>query len=367
MRCWNWSTFAARVALFLLLTAPVHGQQWPQATGQYYDAQAAAQPANGVVAEPAHLQVPHPCTSPLACCDEANCGCMGCGMGGCGMTGCGPLLRFSFDALWLERNEPEIAVLATDDATGATLLSGANLNSGKDDDWRFGAMFHFHEYSALQFVWMSSNWNAGATAVGAVNAIAGTLDFQQANSIAILNSSEFESFELNKLWLTDSGLGWLVGVRHVSFDDSFLMRATDAGRTSNYSIRTDSDWSGMQIGAFYEQCLTGGLCFRSQMKLGLGQNDVQQAVLLRDNNNTVTLRNFRNGDSDHTWLAELDVGLMYRLNRVTIRAGYELLWLDGVALAPDQFQNNSAGANAAISANGRFLATGFYAGLEIAF
>jgi len=87
--------------------------------------------------------------------------------------------------------------------------------------------------------------------------------------------------------------------------------------------------------------------------------------VLRDQNNTVVLANYRNSETDASFVGEIDANVTYRLfHGLALRAGYQLLWLENVALALEQTQNNVAAFPAPINASGSLFAYGAYVGVE---
>ncbi len=66
------------------------------------------------------------------------------------------------------------------------------------------------------------------------------------------------------------------------------------------------------------------------------------------------------------FLGELNFNLIYQLSKVwDIRAGYNLFWIDGVALAPDQLDFSAdIGAGGRLDSNGNAFYHGVNIGLE---
>jgi hypothetical protein len=67
------------------------------------------------------------------------------------------------------------------------------------------------------------------------------------------------------------------------------------------------------------------------------------------------------------FVGELDITAVYRVSRhVSLRAGYEALWLTSVALAPEQIDVTDFGRGvAAVNTGGDVLCHGVLGGVEI--
>ena len=96
-------------------------------------------------------------------------------------------------------------------------------------------------------------------------------------------------------------------------------------------------------------------------KAGICGNDARHQSILRDVNNTVTTRNY---SDDHD---VVDTRLSPRLtSSAFVRIGYDLLWIERLALAPEQFQQDAATPDASTRTDGGVFLRGAYAGLRFA-
>ncbi len=165
--------------------------------------------------------------------------------------------------------------------------------------------------------------------------------------MSIHYSSEINNAELN--WMhTWNRLSFLAGFRFLDLSENYDITTVTGTDASFYNVRTLNDLYGFQIGGRYRRC-----CHRFFWdvtgKAGVFGNDVEQSQYLSDINNTTV---YRDNTTDHegtvAFIGDINVSVGFKLNCVwAARCGYNLLWIDQVALAPDQlnFDISSTGAS----------------------
>jgi hypothetical protein len=138
-------------------------------------------------------------------------------------------------------------------------------------------------------------------------------------------------------WLTVFG-----GFRYVNVNESFDIRALDGNDESVYAIETGNDLVGLQVGADLMIPICDEVSLEFVGKAGPYANFASHHTFLGDNNNTLTLRGF---DTDQVVPAFVgETGLMFvgHLDKAfTIRAGYQAIYMCGLAMAQDQFNLSS--------------------------
>jgi hypothetical protein len=182
-------------------------------------------------------------------------------------------------------------------------------------------------------------------------------------------ASRLYDAECNVRWNPICRLTMLAGFRYVSLQEDLsegrLFTGASAATTfyPDWITNVRNDLYGFQVGAdglIYEcGCFSiDGLC-----KAGVfGNHAVQSTIAV----NTGPLT----GSTTHTaFLGEAGVQCKYRVTRgLVLKAGYEALWLQGVALAPGQIdQTNVITGDAGINANYGAFYHGATAGLEYTF
>jgi hypothetical protein len=117
--------------------------------------------------------------------------------------------------------------------------------------------------------------------------------------------------------------------------------SADSGGGMDYRVNTQNDIWGAQIGGDTYVCLTPRFKLGAELEAGLYGNGSKS-------NTRAVWREGANGgpqsllesveDNDVAFVAELGAIGTFRLTpRTTIRGGYQLLYLDGVALAGENF------------------------------
>ncbi|NDC63540.1 MAG: hypothetical protein EBZ59_06030 [Planctomycetia bacterium] len=160
---------------------------------------------------------------------------------------------------------------------------------------------------------------------------------------------------------------WLAGFRWAGLDDSATLGFNaSAPVASTYTSRTTSNLFAAQAGA-RGRMAWDQWAFEGWMKVGLAGTSISGAQSTFD---ALTGAPFRPASSAWTggmgMIADMNLSAVYRLNETWgLRAGYNLIWLTGVALAADQW--NFAAVNgpaAGLNHTGSLFLGGGSLGLE---
>jgi len=138
---------------------------------------------------------------------------------------------------------------------------------------------------------------------------------------------------------------WMVGFRYLNLHEHLSIygerdQMTESGMTAVesgvYDIRSSSNLYGAQVGARARHW-GRKWGWEATGKAGIFGSDVQQEQYVIDYDQ-FEVRPFTSAsDTDVAFVGELNLTAIYRLNEVwNLRAGYNLIWITGVALAPDQ-------------------------------
>lgn len=163
-------------------------------------------------------------------------------------------------------------------------------------------------------------------------------------------SSSLQSFEVNRRFPTDGRLGWLMGFRWVEWNDGVGLQSLttpDLGDpyTRNYRTQTANDLYGLQVGA--DSILYGlGRSFRIEGigKAGVFYNDARQGSRFSTTDPSIDpdVLAVATSTARAAFVGELGVTGVYDLTeRISLRAGYSIFWLGGLALAPNQFERQT--------------------------
>ncbi len=295
------------------------------------------------------------------------------------------------EAVFLKRTKGQNETLAVD----SSLVDPDVAGSGKvlDSDslisrfsyepgFRVGLSYIYDRKSSFESNFMLINeWKSQKTAAGD-----GTLyfpfretyytnDYVDADVATAKYSSRLYSTEYN-YWrgITPRyenyfGFSFIVGLRYIDLREHFNLAYTktvdEMLQTSNYKIGTKNRMIGAQAGADLQWNATKTLSWDFFLKLGGFFNLGEQSTSLRDNNNTTTIRKFQTNATAASSMLEGGLSLSYQiLDCINIHTGFELLFLGGLALAPDQIDKNTAAAETSrLKFKGDPLFYGFYVGV----
>ena len=198
-------------------------------------------------------------------------------------------------------------------------------------------------------------------------------NFFGADQVDVRYNSNLQGVEANLVRCTiccDRGrsVEFLTGFRYFNLADNFSLTSFDSSESSTtYNVNTTNQLYGGQVGVRLRRCY-GQWSFEGTGKAGLYGNDAQQqSDALLDFPNNFEVRPAVGGDTSQVAFAsDLNFTAIYQLNSTWgVRGGYNLMWLDGVSLAPDQLDfTNSSTSGTAITADSTVFLHGINLGLE---
>ena len=164
---------------------------------------------------------------------------------------------------------------------------------------------------------------------------------------SLVNSAEANLFRTWTEWRDHSGawltVDWLAGFRYVGVEESSSIVmdccvADDTVITVPYSVRTRNNGFGAQIGN-RTRWTWANWAFEGWAKAGLlGNAQEQIQAPLIDFTGFEQRPGISTTGGQVSFIGDLNASLVYRLTDVWgIRLGYNLIWIDGLALAPNQF------------------------------
>jgi hypothetical protein len=277
------------------------------------------------------------------------------------------------DALFLQRdNESSGRTLVLDNITSQPAIASTDLqfpvasgvrafvgHHGCDEHgWEVGYL-GIYGMSALQSATGDGNLDI-APPLSAQVASLRNASFAQASYGSAINGAEAnllatsEFFHLPRLnaYTADqiphiATVDWLMGFRWAGLEEQAAISLSGAGpTTSRYAVRSSSNLFGGQVGVRgridWERWGLEGQAKAALAGVSLSQS--QSPVT-----DAVTGEVYRSArgarGSDVGGIFDWNVTLVRHLNDVwSVRAGYTMLWLTGVALAPDQFDFSTSTA-----------------------
>ncbi len=264
------------------------------------------------------------------------------------------------EALWLQLNPPRSQTLATDSSIGDqpvldahslryTMEAGPRVTVGvglNDKDSIEGTFFGFYQWTSTDSAHSSGEslnpgWklrrylpNEGA--------------FTIASKYIAKSETEMQSAEINfrrQLYPFFSGLA---GIRYINVDDHFQLQAFDDWDDLNdrndptelgiFTSTTRNNMVGPQIGGDLDLPL-GGKTLRlgAPARMGLLANFIDYEAKIHDVQNGNQDYRFKDSTVGLAGVLELGLNLTWQfLPNWSVRGGYNLMWIAGVARAAEQ-------------------------------
>jgi hypothetical protein len=165
------------------------------------------------------------------------------------------------------------------------------------------------------------------------------------------------------------GLSGIFGFRFFHWDEGFSLAMTNPPDTSRYIIHTENRVLGFQVGFDFRMNPSRKVHFDLLAKAGALANSAEQDQFLGDFGDLLAIRS----SQKQAWQAGVfaDVAAQLALQPLpwfSLRVGYEMLFLSGLALAPEQV-SFAVGPNAGkrVNTKGHAIAHGLFAGLVLEF
>ena len=183
-------------------------------------------------------------------------------------------------------------------------------------------------------------------------------------------TSRLYNVEVNASRPFDERVNFLVGFRTIGLDDHYRFDGFEAGGLhALLANNAENRLYGFQIGVDARLFDFGPVRIDAAWKGGIFGNSVRQNSTLVDQAGAGPALGVRSTQGRAALSSEVSLTGLYQVTeRLAVRAGYELLWLDGIALASSQVGDNDLGAGVAASlAPETFFAHGATIGMELAY
>jgi len=163
---------------------------------------------------------------------------------------------------------------------------------------------------------------------------------------------------------------WFGGFRYLNLNETLNLAAQRivGGETEegNYNIRTNNNLYGAQLGARFRRT-SGRFGYEATGTAGIFGNSSRQTQAVTDFPNFPIRPSVSSSKNSVAFVGWANLSGLYLLNDVwNLRAGYNLLWIEGVALAPDQldFDFASSPSGNQLNSGGGLLLHGINVGVE---
>lgn len=251
----------------------------------------------------------------------------------------------SADAFLLRRSNGNAHIpITVDGNTGNTLLNAHDLTFTSKVGPRLMLGYAWSHTTAFEVSYFGlidsrtqthQSGNNNLTLPGDLAFVA--TDFFNANQVNVAYSSRLNNAEFNVLRNTGSNsISWLYGFRYLGLQEHLDINSIGTVGTANYAVLTRNNMFGVQAGGRW-MFNYKRFALESTLKFGILENATQQSQNVTDPAFPFTLRNTLEKGANVSFLTELGVNGIYALTeKWAIRAGYTLIWVDGLALAPNQ-------------------------------
>ena len=287
------------------------------------------------------------------------------------------------------------------------VLSTDNADLGKSAGFRAGVARHVGAYSAIEFGFIGTmNWAGAAQVTSNLDELyhvfsdfgtnpppqgppgpivrGGYTDTDSAEFANLEYSSSLDSFELGyrKRWQGANcrfNGSWMVGARYAKLDEELVHNvvvdypdpngggAPDITGFLDAFVGTSNSMAGAQFGGDLWVTLLPGLRLGTDAKAGIYGNRASQRTEINAGQLAVPVIEEANNDRV-AFLVDLSVQSLWRLNENwTVRSGYTAMFIDGVALAPENFNTSepfTAARTPSITDDGYIFLHGYTAGVE---
>jgi hypothetical protein len=253
--------------------------------------------------------------------------------------GCGPKWTVDAGAIFLDRSTPENRQIARSLGGTTTISAGGefNFNWGAGPDISIARRFDCGD--SIEVRYFSADNTAPTVDYPAGNFQLGSFSNFGATDLRGQDRTELENIEINWLHPVNDRFTFIAGFRSIELHDQLSYLVTFPGFNAAYSWDEQNHLYGGQVGgkfSFFDG--NSPWLFDVTGKAGAYGTASENAFDLRPN----TGGSFPGGANavDSSFVGELDFKLGYRLTEhISVYGGYQLLWIDTVALASDQAAN----------------------------
>ena len=278
--------------------------------------------------------------------------------------------------------------IVVDPNTNTTFLSTSNLNSNFNPGLQATVGTTLRNGRAVEFDYFGL-YGGGASAVAVKpdpaafltfpNNLAGNA-FVDMDTARVNYTSALNSFAVNLPCccgccnecccgaVSSRSVTWFTGFRYLNLNQhlNIASQRTVAGvvEDGNYNVRTNNNLYGAQLGARVRRT-SGQYGWDATGFGGIFGNSAQQTQSVTDFPNFPLRPTASSSRGGVAFVGGGNVSGLYGLsNAWNLRAGYTVLWIDGVALAPDQLNFNFAAPASGQLHNGGMFLHGVTVGMD---
>ncbi len=303
--------------------------------------------------------------------------CAGCSDAGCGLPGCSPRWTASADFIILDRVGSVNQTLVERGTTiynGVEVLNADDFHQGFCGGPQLGLVRHGDCGCDFELSYFQIDGWSNASAIdpdGEVLTFHAPGGFIQrpdtpTQPMQWAYDSKLYNAEFNVRWNACDRLTLLAGIRWTGLCEDLQGTLVDSIFKPFWTTNTENSLYGLQIGADGKLWDCGRFSIDGLLKAGIFDNRAEQTT-------AVSVFKIVTSYSDSTdraaFLGEVGLRCKYQLaKRLVLSAGYEAVWLQGVAVAPAQIQEtNITTRQIGIDTGSGVFYHGATAGLEYSF
>jgi hypothetical protein len=241
------------------------------------------------------------------------------------------------EALFLVRSDADSRTLFFDLDTGADVLNVSDLDFNAEPGFEIGLIRHLpgRRFDIELRYFATEAWNAAKCVCTSpqllvMNDLYG-LNFSDIEAAEAFYETDLHNAELNLRWRATDNITWLVGFRYLEWDERLRIRDFFA-QFEQLTTTTRNRLYGAQVGG--DAFLLGTRCVRVNLvgKAGVFGNAAQQTSSYDVSGSSASA-----STGKIAFVGEIDLMAELQLTRrIAARAGYQVIWVAGVALGPDQ-------------------------------
>ena len=261
--------------------------------------------------------------------------------------------------------------LVRNNRIGDEMLNSNDFHQGFYGGPRVGIIRHGDrcydlEVSYFQIDGWSSSRNLPANQDGLEFSVPGATIISTAFPMQLDYSSKLYNGEINLRWNPTCRITMLAGFRWVELDENLDASLVPATRELFFNSHTKNDLYGFQIGTDTKLWECGCFSIDGLVKGGIYNNNARQSSWTSAG---AYVGEGSTSTNHVAFLGEAGLQCKYQVTcNLTLKAGYEAIWIDGVALAPGQMQaSNFATDQFGINTDGGVFYHGATAGFEYNF
>lgn len=282
-----------------------------------------------------------------------------------------PIWTATADALWLHRSEPNGGILAFNTANIAETLNASDIGYGSATGFDLSLTRKMDSGRIVELRFFEiDDWSSNGSLATTPNEL---LQFNSTVPFFALSGSGVTSRFDSKLLNTEVNLfgcergsfRGLLGFRYMELDEQGELGLTGAAVPFSISTTTANRLYGLQTGLNAKLVTLEAFDLDLIGKAGLYGNARSQNSVATTGFGTLTAAGQR---SRSAFVGELGlVGTGRITSHLSIRGGYRMLWIDGVALASDQLASTDFFNGTGISSSGDVFYQGGFLGLSLDF